>query len=283
MNNSKITLALYDSGIGGLSLLNEVCKTFKGVNIIYFGDNENAPYGNKPASVLYSLCKTNVKKLFYLGANVVTLACNTLSTTVLNNLIKDGELNNLGVITGVFPPPPTTNNSALLCTVETAKSNFIKQNFLSCVVIPLPFLAGEIERFFLTPEKINLVADLKNLPSNVSEIILGCTHYSLIKNLIIKKLSSNRNFTSNLAVNKITITDGISNALIEVKRAVNKVISNRKTEKTGKNNELKVTFNHQALVGAKTVTVNDNKVFFIGEKANYNKKVFNIYRKRLQK
>ena len=258
--NNNYTIAFYDSGIGGITLLSKAVKLLKGCNIIYFGDNLNAPYGNKSKPELIDIAVNNVTKLSNLGANVICLACNTLSTQVLNDLKLNNQIKNLNVsLTGVFPPKPHYGkNSVLLCTQATANSEYVKTNFKNSTVLPLPFLAKEIERFYFDKDKIIYVADLKGITNSVTEIILGCTHYGFIKNEISKIFKT------------ALITDGISTAILNVKRAL---ISKKHNDF----NVTKVTCNHLFENPPKIIKTDKNTIYFVGECANYNKKVFLNY------
>lgn len=82
----KEKLGLYDSGIGGISVLIGMIKEWKGGEYIYCGDNKNAPYGSRSEEELLRLAEENVRRLTESGATRIVLACNTLSVTVLETL-----------------------------------------------------------------------------------------------------------------------------------------------------------------------------------------------------
>ena len=256
MNNSNLTIGLYDSGIGGLSLLKKLVKQTRNINYLYLGDNLNAPYGNKSKTELISLTENGVKTLYGYGANIIILACNTLSTTLLLDLKNSESLKNLNVnLYGVFPPKIDSYDTALICTQLTAKSNYVKNYFSKTKIIPLPFLASEIERFVFTKEKINFKADVSAVNENVKTLILGCTHYSIFKNEFTKLIPN------------LNVVDGLSTTVNEVKKAID--IANKTV-----NVKRVVTTNHKTLTATKPIVINGNKVFFVGETSFYNKKVF---------
>ena len=217
------------------------------------GDNQNAPYGNKSEEELKRLTLQNVTTLINYGAKIIILACNTLSTTVLNYITESEVVkSNNAIIVGVFPPIIDMQTATLICTPLTAKSNYVKTNYHKTKITPLPFLAGEIERYLFTPEKINFKADVKSISDAVKTLILGCTHYSLFTKEFQKLLPG------------VKVVDGLDNT-------VNEVIIKCKTIKTTNNI---VTCNHHALKTLKPVVVNGNRVYFIEKSHQYNKKVF---------
>ncbi len=258
--NNNYTIAFYDSGIGGITLLSKAVRALNGCNIIYLGDNLNAPYGNKSKAELIDIAVSNVTKLSILGADVICLACNTLSTQILSCLKETTQIKNLNsILTGVFPPKPHYGkNSVLLCTQATANSEYVKSNFKTANVLPLPFLAKEIDRFYFNKDKINYVADLKGVTNSATEIILGCTHYGFIKNEISKIFKT------------ALITDGLNSAISSIKKAL-------KEPKRNRFNVNRVTCNHLFNTTPKIIKTDKNTIYFVGECANYNKKVFLNY------
>lgn len=229
------SIGFMDSGIGGLNILRQAVKMLPKENFIYFGDNNNAPYGNRDVSTLKYLALKGLNKLLDNNVKVIVIACNTLSTQVLD------------YIKGISPVPiiptlpiPLNDLSkykcpTIICTPNTSISNYVKENFKSYNVVPLPFLAGEIERYIFSPNKISVNVDLKALPNNVDYLYLGCTHYLYIKNRIIDALN-------------ITVED---NLLSVCNSLVNFLEINSLKSRQGKAN-----------------------VEFIGECKNYNQKVF---------
>ena len=256
MKTNKDIIAFYDSGIGGLTLLNKAVKSFSDYNFLYLGDNLNAPYGNKSREELIELAKLNVKTLISLGAKIITFACNTLSTTIFEDIKKDKLVISSGVtLTGVVPNKPSNDNYILLCTQNTANSSYVKNNFEKSKVLPLPFLAKEIERFIFFKDKIHYKLDLALIDKNVSEVILGCTHYNFIKNEI-----------QNVFKNAV-VTDGFNQALLDIKNA----LIGQKSTKTNNN---RVTYDHFNNFLSLKVKNSKNTIFFIGNNAKYNKIVY---------
>lgn len=180
---SKVKIGLLDSGIGGLSVLGELCKTASFDTAYYFGDNLNAPYGNRPVSELVMLAYNGVSRLLDAGAEVIVLACNTLSTTAISQL---SELFPETPFFGVFPPVETAETSGedyvLLATARTVGA--IKKRDSAVNAVALENLAEDIEKNIFHPEKIDVAAHLTGVRKTYKNIVLGCTHYAFVERQI---------------------------------------------------------------------------------------------------
>ena len=175
---SSNPIGVFDSGIGGLTVLNKLREILPNENYIYLGDNENAPYGNKSLKELKRLVFSSLDYLVRLNVKALVIACNTVSTNLKN------EISNRYSVPIIFTLPKLSDNSAVLtCTPSTAKSDYVSRNFKG-LVVPFPMLAAEIENSVFDLQKVNYKADLNALPSGTNKIVLGCTHYVYLKELI---------------------------------------------------------------------------------------------------
>lgn len=179
-------IGVFDSGIGGLTVLNALKENFGAENYVYFGDNENAPYGGKSVAELGALSARSVKRLLKAGVKLIVTACVTLSTTCAEKISEAAE----GVPVIFTYPRTDIKNAVLICTPRTALSGFVRENFKNDRVVPLPFLAGEIERNVLFPEKINVKCDVLAI-GNAENVVLGCTHYGFVKEKLEKLTGAN--------------------------------------------------------------------------------------------
>ena len=177
MSVENLPIGVFDSGVGGLCVLKDLCDFFPFENFVYFGDNLNAPYGNKDIQTLKSLSKNIVERLISFGVKGIVIGCNTLSCN-LYNFIKDCAC--VPVIK-TLPPKCNDRRAVLLCTVKTSESVYVKNNFKG-LVIPLKSLAKDIEANVFNLEGIDLSQIAMKIPLNASKIILGCTHYHFLKN-----------------------------------------------------------------------------------------------------
>lgn len=179
MNNAKnLPIGVFDSGIGGLNVLRKLAKTFKTESFVYFGDNLNAPYGNKTKKELLNLCSNAIDKLLSKNVKAVVIACNTASTNCLDKL--KAIYPNL-IIVGTFPKRINSKNTILFSTIKTAKSKYVLQNFKNCKIVPLKNLAKDIENYYLYGTSINLKKVKKYASEKYKSVLLGCTHYIYLK------------------------------------------------------------------------------------------------------
>ena len=174
--NENLPIGVFDSGIGGLCVLKDLQNYFPSENFVYYGDNLNAPYGNKDISTLKALTINSLNLLTNEKVKAIVIGCNTLSAN-LYKFIKESV--RVSVIK-TLPPICNDRNKALLCTVKTANSSFVKRNFKG-KVIPLEDLAIQIEKNALNLSKIDLSNVASVIPLTTTEVVLGCTHYHLVK------------------------------------------------------------------------------------------------------
>ena len=185
----KRCIAVIDSGIGGLTVLSRLIKEMQGEKFIYFGDNENVPYGEKTDSELISLAFKNIfmiKEDFELKG--VVLGCNTLSMSVLDKIKKVFDF----PIFGVFPPIVLDRKEKiLLLSTERTAEEYLKYN-LPVTVSKLPALATIIEKNASDVSRIKIEEFLPYRKGEFGTVILGCTHYEFIKNQIFNHLKPQR-------------------------------------------------------------------------------------------
>lgn len=175
-------IGVIDSGVGGLSVLKELVKNLPNESFIYFGDNQNAPYGEKGNRVLSNLCFNALCRFNEYKMKAVVVGCNTLSVNVLENIKKFFDFEIFGVYPPILPPLLKGYNAVLLATPKTSE----KMDKLKGLTIkPLNRLAKDIEDNLHNINNINIRSHLGEKTNKFDAIILGCTHYDLIKNEII--------------------------------------------------------------------------------------------------
>lgn len=196
-------IGFFDSGYGGLTVLKEVQKLMPEYDYLYLGDNARAPYGTRSSEVVFEYTWEAVQTLFNKGCDLVVLACNTASAKALRRiqqekLIDYPEKRVLGVvrpsaeIVGDFS---LNNNIVILGTNGTIASNAYIEEFsllspktlVNQYACPLwvPLIENNEYR---TPEGIAFIKNdidkvLRFYP-NSDVILLGCTHYPILQNII---------------------------------------------------------------------------------------------------
>ncbi len=198
MNLNKEYIGFFDSGIGGLSVVKEVRKKSPNLDIIYFGDNLNNPYGQKNQNDVIKLTKKAFILLKEKKCQKIVTACNSVSAVVSNNLIKKiGMLpNDFIEMSGATIDHCLKNkfdNILILSTELTKKSLLYTEKFLKNKIIikevAINGLVELIENEASEKEKENIIKEsLKNVDlQKYQNIILACTHFPL-ENYIFKKI-----------------------------------------------------------------------------------------------
>ena len=189
MDNKYI--ALLDSGIGGISLLTELWKLMPDERFLYFGDNDNAPYGNRTERNLLELSIKNINYIMSYGVKILVLACNTLSTTLLHKLEYYAGVKTFGVYPPVEGCVMRGEKTLLLCTPLTAQKY---DGVYGAEILGIPRLAEDIEKNKFSPDRVDIEKNLLQCDfykdkgifgEKYDTVILGCTHYVFIKNKII--------------------------------------------------------------------------------------------------
>ena len=200
MNNAPI--GIFDSGIGGITIFKSVQELLPKENILYYSDNLNSPYGNKSKKEIQDLSLKNSNWLLDKGCKIIVVACNTATTNCISLLRKSFKQPFIGVEPAIKPAAinTKTGNIGVLATKGTLNSNLfsITSNDL-CSKINIIEKNGDglvemIENGILNGIEIEklLVKFLSPMiKSNIDHLVLGCTHYPLIKDSIKKILPDN--------------------------------------------------------------------------------------------
>ena len=173
--------AVIDSGVGGLSVLLRLKKEFPFCEFIYFGDNQNAPYGNRTFNDLYSKTLDNLAFVLSFNVDAIVVACNTISVSVLPSIRPFSPV----PIFGIYPPVEREimqNKSVLLLATDVTTSRF--KGIKGVTAIGLSCLVKEIEENLFSLNSIEINKFLPAHEKNFNTVILGCTHFNFIKNQI---------------------------------------------------------------------------------------------------
>nr|WP_207710551.1 glutamate racemase [Aminipila butyrica] len=196
-------VAFLDSGVGGISVLNEAIRMMPYENYIYFGDSKNAPYGIRTTEEVRQLTEKNVKFLIEQGAKAVVIACNTATSAAaeyLRNKYKDFPI--IGVEPALKPAALNHEGGKVLVMAtpmtlaERKFQNLMKKYEEYATIIPVPCggLMEFVEDGILSGDPLeNFLLQLlpPNLRNNTEAVVLGCTHYPFIKEIIAKVIGGN--------------------------------------------------------------------------------------------
>jgi glutamate racemase len=187
-------IGLYDSGMGGLSVMRSVHTLLPTHNLIYLADTAYCPYGPRPIAEVQSRAVACTAWLISQGAQLVVVACNTASSAALELLRSQFSVPVVGIEPGVKPAVQATRTGriAILATDGTlAGQRFatLVQRFATNVqvqTIACHPLVEIVEQGDLTGEQTYQVVQqcLQGLGDDVDTIVLGCTHYHFLSPLI---------------------------------------------------------------------------------------------------
>ena len=192
---AMVTIGVIDSGVGGLSILDEALQQLPHHNYIYFADSANAPYGDKPPHWIAERSLQICRYLMEQDCSAIVVACNTATAEAIATIRSTLDIPIIGVEPGIKPAAMQSQNGivGVLATEATLNSDkfnallatlpehcqFIKQ--AGAGLVPL-IEAGLIE----TPEMQALLrSHLKPiLDQGADTLVLGCTHYPFLKKMI---------------------------------------------------------------------------------------------------
>ena len=185
-------IGMFDSGVGGLTVLNNLVKKYPNNEYIYFGDIKNNPYGNKTVEELEKLASNIIEFLISKEVDMIVIACGTVSSN-LGNLLKNKY--NIKIVDIISPVIEYVNSSnynkiAVIATDATAKSKAFNNINKDIKLVGCKEFVPIIESN--NYENLDTYIDLylKDLKDR-DLIVLGCTHYPIIKNRINKYLDNN--------------------------------------------------------------------------------------------
>ena len=202
MRQNEQPIGIFDSGIGGLTVLKEIRRELPGEDLVYFGDTAHLPYGTKSKETITKFSMENVNFLKGFGTKIVVVACNTASALGLESLKKEFSFPVIGVIEpGARRALAKTKNGRI--GVIGTKSTIGSGSYEACLkkLDPTvkvysgacPLFVPFVEEGWLEGEIVSKLARvyLAQLRSfGVDTLILGCTHYPLLSSVIQKTIGA---------------------------------------------------------------------------------------------
>lgn len=192
------TLGVFDSGVGGLSVLRVIRAQLPAADLLYFGDNAHIPYGPRPMDEIRAFSESITRCLLTQGAEVIVVACNTASAAALKHLRATfPDVPFVGMEPAVKPAAEQTQTGVVgvLATPATFQGelfNSVVERFAQGVnVIPqiCPGLVQQIENGELdSPQTETMLRGWVEplLAQNIDVLVLGCTHYPFVIPLLEK-------------------------------------------------------------------------------------------------
>jgi glutamate racemase len=192
----NLSIGMFDSGIGGLTVLKEVRELLPHEHIIYLGDTARVPYGNKSPQTVTSYALESAMFLLTKGIKILVIACNTSSALALNILKKKLPIPVLGVIEpGAREAQRVTGTKqvGVIGTKATVRSGAYEKAItkhnpeVSVISRSCPLFVPIVEEGLEGSDIARLTAEmyLQELSAtNIDALVMGCTHYPILENVI---------------------------------------------------------------------------------------------------
>ncbi len=203
MDNRPI--GIFDSGLGGLTCVKKVLELLPGEDIIYFGDTGRVPYGSRSAETIVKYVKQNIRFLKTFDIKFIIIACGTASSAALPLIQEECDIPVIGVLEptcrravsvtqnrkiGVLGTLGTIRSEKYLQTLKSLDSGLEIYSKACPMFVPL------VENGYLNHPSTRLIAEEYLLPlqqAGVDTLILGCTHYPLLRPVIGEIMGSGVN------------------------------------------------------------------------------------------
>ncbi len=193
-------IGIFDSGIGGLTVVKGIMDNLPGYDIVYFGDTARTPYGTKSSRTVIEYCLQNTRFLVNSGAKMIVMACNTASSVATEAVRASFDIPVFEVVTPAVDLCLTTTKKAVIGVIgtrATIASGIYEKKILGknpdakvhCA--PCPLLVPLVEEGWLKKPETTMIVKKYLHPLKVRQIdtlILGCTHYPILKNVISRKI-----------------------------------------------------------------------------------------------
>ena len=190
-------VGFFDSGLGGASVLRSALRLLPDENYIYYGDNANAPYGDRSEDDITRLTLTAAKRLVDAGAKTVVIACNTATATCVTALRERLSMPVISVEPAIKPACAAPGRGKVLMLATTATTRLTRYQALKArmpdparvIDVACPGIADRVEAgIFADDGYDDLLATCLGPYEGltVDGIVLGCTHYPFIRGAIAR-------------------------------------------------------------------------------------------------
>ena len=235
-------IGVFDSGVGGLTVLSELRRRLPAESTIYLGDNARAPYGPRPADEVRSFTTACVAWLLEQDVKLLVLACNTATAQALPLVRDQTSVPVLGVVrpgavaaaastrnghVGVIATAGTVASGAYPIAVGEADPRLTVTQLACPSLVPL-VEAGELHGKAAEAEVRGYIAQLLAIDDRIDTLLLGCTHYPLLRPIIERAVGSrvavvDSAFTTALAAEDLL--DALGNRTPAVGVGMNRIVT----------------------------------------------------------
>ena len=227
-----MTIGVFDSRIGGLTVLRELIKKYPN-KYIYFGDCKNAPYGDKSINELKALTNKSINFLLSKKVDMIIIACGTISSNLYEYIKNKYNITIIDILTPTvrYIKENNINNLALLATSKTIESGYFQSNIKNIKTLKCPKLVPMIENSIIDE---NIIKEYVQKVDGYN-VIMGCTHFPIIEKIFKKYSTSSfinmgKCLTNYLNVNKgkLDITIYLSKVNDSISNSINSIIDEKK-------------------------------------------------------
>lgn len=212
-------IGVFDSGMGGVSVLRQLVRVMPGEDFLYYGDSAHAPYGTKPLQEIRELTIANVECLLEQGAKGIVVACNTATSAAVAKLRQmHPEVPLVGIEPAIKPAVlehPGGRVVVMATPMTLRQEKFQKlmgryEDKAQIVPLPCPGLMEFVERGETTGDNLRkylteLLWSVQDQP--IDAIVLGCTHYPFVQDMVVQ-----------VAGERVAIYDGACGTAREMRR-----------------------------------------------------------------
>ena len=181
-------IGVFDSGVGGLTILKELLRELPDERFIYFGDTGNCPYGVRPVEEIQELSRNAARFLLDRGAKIIVVACNTASVSALAHLRQNFECPFVGVVPAIKPAAKLTRAGrvGIAATEASARGDYLRRliaehaNGVEVFAVGCPRLVLLAEAGILDgPEAESAIRAYIEpmLEAGIDTLVMGCTHF----------------------------------------------------------------------------------------------------------
>ena len=193
-------IGIFDSGVGGLTVARAIMKQIPRYDIMYFGDTAHMPYGTKSSATVIGYTINNIEFLLSQGAELIVIACNTASSVVTAQVLERFSVPIFEVITPAVELAVQASknlNFGIIGTRATVTSGIYEKKIIEnqprarVYSVACPLLVPLVEEGWLNKAETAMIVKKYLQPLKTRQIdtlILGCTHYPLLKKVIQRKI-----------------------------------------------------------------------------------------------
>ena len=198
MDKSNAPIGIFDSGMGGLSVLRTARALLPHEHFLYYGDTAYAPYGTKTPAFILDRARRVTRLLLDEGVKAIVIACNTATGVAAQTLRAENELPIIAMEPALKPASLLRHGGRVLVMatpVTLGQDKFARlmaHYGEGAIPLPCPGLMDFVERLELSGERLHAYFDELFAPyrdMQIDAVVLGCTHYSFLRDAIAARFS----------------------------------------------------------------------------------------------